>query len=77
MESSCNFKMDQLDGNSDEFKKINTHFKQTLPNSTIIKIERMQNKWLWKLYAKSVALLKEKSSDENEKYLFHGTRANE
>jgi O-acetyl-ADP-ribose deacetylase (regulator of RNase III) len=77
MEANCSFKIDEINKDSAEFKQIEEHFKQTLPKSTISKIERIQNKWLWKLYAKSVSILKEKSSNENERFLFHGTRTNE
>jgi O-acetyl-ADP-ribose deacetylase len=77
MEANCNFKIDEISKDSAEFKQIENHFKQTLPKATISKIECIQNKWLWKLYAKSVSLLKEKSNNENERFLFHGTRTNE
>ena len=41
----------------------------------IIKIERIQNTWLWELYQLSKKRMSEKNNGEvNEKMLFHGTR---
>jgi len=73
MEES-NFKMVGLEKTNDDYKRILKTFKETMPNSTIVKIEQIQNKWLWTLYAKSVDLLKGRTNDANEMWLFHGTR---
>ena len=57
-----------------EHKKISDSFLQTANNLTILKIERIQNPSLFKLYA-----LKKQGMDEqdgsNEKFLYHGTSA--
>lgn len=50
-----------------------------LKNSiTVTKIERVQNKWLWRKYCLQKKLMIEKNgkNNVNEKLLFHGTRLN-
>lgn len=44
---------------------------------TVTKIERVQNKWLWKKYCLQKELMIEKNGQDNvsEKRLFHGTGA--
>ena len=51
--------------------------KMSQPDFTIriVKIERVQNTWLWELYQLSKKRMSEKNDgDVNEKALFHGTR---
>lgn len=53
-------------------------FKMTMPNSTFVKLERIQNKRLWKTYKTELENLSEKHNipvDKVEtKFLYHGTR---
>jgi hypothetical protein len=66
-----------LDPNSDEFIKIVNRMKKTLPSCQVHRIERIQNKWLWKRYVDQRKIIELKNNGEaNEKYLFHGTRNN-
>ena len=60
---------------SREGQEIQKEFKQSLPFSTIIGIERIQNTWLWEKYAFCKRRMLEKNgvSGVNEKRLFHGT----
>ena len=63
---------------SPEWNKIDRLFKTTMPNSTIIQISRIQNKWLWERYVFQRKRLGIKNSGNiNEKELFHGTRSND
>jgi hypothetical protein len=66
-----------LDPNSEQFIKIVNRMKETLPSCQVHKIERIQNKWLWKKYVNQREIIELKNNGEsNEKYLFHGTRSN-
>ena len=60
-----------------EWKNIEQHFLSGFA-ARIVKIERIQNKWLWEKYAhtKDCMLMKNAEVSENEKRLFHGTRSN-
>ncbi len=78
MDANSNFKIFELDKQSVEYENIEKSIAKTLPTKGIARIERVQNKWLWKMYSRSTAMLKEKSDcGENEKWLFHGTRSTE
>ena len=59
---------------SDEFKKVLSLMKETLKSAQIVKLERIQNQWLWDRYAFAKQRMAEKNGGEvNEKELFHGT----
>jgi len=63
----------------DEWNRVQIRFQQGLPGTHITRIERIQNKnlWLW-FYLKRKELEAKNSSSKgsNEKYVFHGSRAN-
>jgi hypothetical protein len=62
-----------------EWNEINQRFVQTLPSLHISRIERIQNRnlWLW-FYLKKKELDAKNASTQgaNEKFAFHGSRAN-
>jgi len=59
-----------------EWSKVSQQFHLTLQSAKIIKIERVQNKWLWEKYNRhSERMTKTNNGVINEKLLFHGTRA--
>ena len=67
----------ELTQHSTEWKHIVDKFKETMPNSEIISIKRIQNKWLWEKYAQTKKRMYQKNSGEiNEKELWHGSRRN-
>ena len=60
---------------SDEWNNEVTRIHDTLTNATIIKLERIQNKWLWERYSFAMKRMsKTNKGCINEKHLFHGTR---
>ncbi len=63
---------------SQEWKDLAMQFKLTQPTAKIIKIERIQNKKLWKIFHNEVKDLKEKYAGEDPliKILHHGTGNN-
>ena len=63
---------------SGEWTTVAAQFNLTMSTSTIVSIERIQNRYVWRKYAQHRAMLHEKNKGiVNEKKLFHGTRANE
>ena len=74
MEENENLKLVQVLKDTKEYNDIHNEISKTVPNPNILKIERVQNKWLWKCYLNRKKLLREKGVEENEKWLFHGTR---
>ena len=61
----------------EEYESIAARFHQTLPSNDITKIERIQNKVLWRRYAsKSREMCQSGDGILNEELLFHGTRRN-
>ncbi len=63
---------------SGEWHTVAAQFNLTMSASTIVSIERLQNKYVWQKYAQHRSMLHEKNKGMvNEKKLFHGTRANE
>ena len=72
-DQSENLKIVEVLKHSEEYKEIHNDVSLTIANPEIVKIERIQNKWLWKLYQKHCQILKEKGVNENETWLFHGT----
>ena len=64
-----------LTRNSPEWSKVSQKFLTTMPSGNIIKIERIQNKWLWEKYSQHSDRMKRKNGGYiDEKLLFHGTR---
>ena len=59
---------------SEEWRNITSQFKETLPETDIKSIKRIQNKWLWERYVQHRKRVDIKNSGRvNEKSLFHGT----
>ena len=66
-----------LSSGTPEWSKVSLQLHATLPSAKIIKIERVQNKWLWEKYGQHSERMKKKNGGMiNEKMLFHGTRNN-
>jgi len=64
-----------LSRGSTEWSKVSQLFNATLPSQNIVKIERIQNKWLWeKYYQHSERMNKKNEGVINEMLLFHGSR---
>ena len=64
-----------LTKSSPEWSQVSQQFLTTLQSATIVKIERVQNKWLWEKYSQHSERMKRKNQGIiNEKLLFHGTR---
>ena len=61
---------------SEEWKYIQKKVNETLPNSSVSEIQRIQSKWLWSKYAFCRQRMKIKNGDSNvnEALLFHGPR---
>ena len=57
---------------------IKKEFANTLPFNRILKVEMVQNYYLWKSYALSLDQYKFKNQgkDPKELYLWHGTKKN-
>ena len=61
--------------NSPEWSKVSQQFFATMQSVNVVKIERVQNKWLWEKYSQHLERMKRKNEGViNEKLLFHGTR---
>lgn len=59
---------------SKEWSDIEKRWKATM-SCPIKKVERIQNKWFWKAYSLCQVKLKtQNSGQDNEKWLFHGTK---
>ena len=57
-----------------EWSKVSQLFHATLSSAKIVKIERVQSKWLWEKYSQhSERMNRKNDGDINEKMLFHGT----
>ena len=60
---------------SSEYNTIQSRVLETLPSAKILKLERIQNQWLWEKHTFSKQRMTVKNrGDVNEKELFHGTR---
>ena len=64
-----------LTNGSTEWSKVSQLFHATLPLKTIVRIERIQNRWLWEKYYQHSERMKRKNEGLiNEMLLFHGSR---
>lgn len=75
MKPSDRLKLIKLESKSSEYKIIFDKVKQTVSSFDIEKIERIQNKHLWKIYQRQLDFFKDKGVQSNEVLLFHGTRS--
>ncbi|XP_030211538.1 protein mono-ADP-ribosyltransferase PARP12-like [Gadus morhua] len=64
-----------LQDSSKEYKKVETLFRQTMTAFDIVKIERIQNKFLWDQFQLQREQMKKRNEGRNvaERKLFHGT----
>ncbi len=73
--SNEQYKFIPLSRNSSEFEGVSERMRSTLPNLTISKIDRVQNKWLWESYVLKKKRLHEKNAGKvGEEQLFHGAK---
>lgn len=71
------FKLVLLDpdgSDTEEWERIESKFLQTMPNVSFLKIERVQNKPLWRKYQHCSHRMYQYDGVLNEKLLFHGSR---
>ena len=67
-----------LDEEGEEYEWIAARFYQTMPNANITRIERVQNRLLWRKYiSKSREMWQSGDGVLNEELLFHGSRTND
>ena len=67
-----------VDQGTPEWNAVVGNFQRTLPTVAIVKVTRIQNKWLWERYMQHKQRLSLKNNGRvNEKELFHGTRSND
>lgn len=60
---------------SEEGKRVISKFNQTASQCKILKVQRIQNKWLWEQYFNEKQKLQKKIGNSvNEMELFHGTK---
>lgn len=65
-----------VDKESQEYRRIRKKMRDSMPSVKILRLERIQNKWLWRKYVRHRKDMSEKNKgDINEKELFHGTSA--
>ena len=75
-EADEDFKLVLLDPNEmdvEEYEQIEGKFLQTMPNVTCLKIERVQNRLLWRKYWDCSKRMLQFCGILNEKLLFHGS----
>ncbi|XP_027698809.1 uncharacterized protein LOC114028732 [Vombatus ursinus] len=70
-------KIVKLPPNLVEYQRVAKKFKHSMDKSTILKIERIQNPYLWTSYIYKRNWMEKKNPPgiQNEKFLFHGTPA--
>ncbi|XP_047678406.1 protein mono-ADP-ribosyltransferase PARP12-like isoform X1 [Tachysurus fulvidraco] len=71
------YKLITLSSGTDEYRKVETLFKATMPNNRIKEIQRVQNSSLWKVFQWQKEQMEERNGgrDVEKRYLFHGTDA--
>ena len=61
--------------NSEEWNEEVGKVRETIRGASVVRLERIQNKWLWERYSFArKRMLKTNKGHVNEKHLFHGTR---
>ena len=78
MEEEDEVKLFPLDpeGESDEYERVSNQFLLTLPRAHILRVERVQNKHLWKRYCDCSVRMSAYMSYVRDELLFHGTCGN-
>ena len=62
----------------EEYERVANQFLLTLPNAEILRVERVQNKLLWRKYVNRSKLMRDFDTTHlREELLFHGTRDND
>ena len=62
---------------AEEYERVTNQFRLTLPDVEVLKIERIQNKILWRRYHHRSQLMRDfNRSHLREELLFHGTQSN-
>ncbi|XP_062522688.1 protein mono-ADP-ribosyltransferase PARP14-like isoform X2 [Corticium candelabrum] len=57
-----------------EYKRVLNRMRESMPEVQIVKLERIQNVWLWRKYCQHMERMREKNEGSvKEKELFHGT----
>ncbi|XP_076862538.1 protein mono-ADP-ribosyltransferase PARP12-like isoform X2 [Brachyhypopomus gauderio] len=70
------FKRVLINSTTNEYKKIADLFHQTMTESNVKSIERVQNRDLWEIYQWQADVIRKRTSGkENERLLFHGTES--
>ena len=69
------FKLVLLDPVQDEFHRISAYFLQSMPHCEIRRIDRIQNKLLWRKYCDRAKQMYNYGQVLREESLFHGTRS--
>ena len=60
-----------------EYTEIITKFRSTMPNATIVRVDRIQNSWLWTRYQQDKhRIVQKNATGANEIIVYHGTRGN-
>ena len=71
------FLLDRV-GEADEYDRVVDDFKQTLPNATILRVQRIQNMVVWERYFHCSRMMARVAHPVlGEKLLFHGTKDND
>jgi poly [ADP-ribose] polymerase 10/14/15 len=75
MQSNERVKVVQLNSSSDEYKKVESNLKSTGNVNSIVKIERIQNPFLYKQYKTCKLEMDKKNGpgSQNEQRMWHGT----
>ena len=70
--------LDLVKQHSEEWRREVANIRKTLQGVTVVRLERIQNKWLWEryLFARKRMVVTNRSH-VNERHLFHGTRKTE
>ena len=79
MEHSKEVKLSLLDPltEAEEYERVINQFKLTLPDVEVLKIERIQNKILWRRYHNRCQLMRNfNTACLRDELLFHGTQSN-
>jgi len=73
-DNSPNVEIVEVKSTSQEWRRVSQLVLSTLPQVNVLKIERVQNRWLWEKYFLNCKRMKDKNKGViNEKELFHGT----
>ncbi|XP_062993029.1 uncharacterized protein LOC134405713 [Elgaria multicarinata webbii] len=65
----------ELQTSSEEYQDVVKNFKRTASDCTVLKVERIQNRYLWVSYSWKRSWMEKKNPEgtQNERILYHGT----